>query len=569
MKKFLLSVSTLVCTFTSFSQDSLILVKQYNDFFYPTQYSSMVEFSPTQLIHAGQTANFGNNFWQTAGTTATTNTFLATSNPISGYMPTAITKALGKLFFISSFNNGKALYATDGTTSGIVKLCNVGSAITENMIINPKVANGKLFFAKDSSATGVELWATDGTQAGTQMVKDIAAGTSPGLSKAFSAVLNNKFYFIANDITNGDELWVTDGTSANTQMVYDLHSGSSSTFFQSNFFTFNNNLYFHATVSGFKYGLYKTDGTVGVLPTLESGGLTLTSNPMVHQNAIYFGAVTYTPTIFVGSGDLYSVTTSSPNMIADVSYTDAIMGNVQGVSAVLGSAGNNLFLTVSTSSLGTELWSYSSTTNSVSLLKDIATGTLSGISNTNFDYDLYFNNKKIVLGNKLVLVAQSYANGITSGNGSHQEEIWTSDGTSAGTHKAVSTFTPFTSSDYYYNSMTPFNGDVYCYGSYSTSSPTLWKLKLGITTSIQDNLNSETNFSVYPNPAKDILNITLDNKSNNNIKVIITNLLGESVLTETYMSNNISLKTNQLNSGVYFVTIENKGKQSTQKIIIE
>ena len=287
MKKLLLLISAFICSVTSFSQDSIVLVKSYNSFFYPNQYSSMVEFSSTQLVHAGQTANFGNNFWQTAGTTATTNTFLATSTPITGYMPIAITKALGKLFFISSFNNGKALYVTDGTAAGVIRLCSVGTAITENMIINPKVANGKLFFAKDSSATGVELWATDGTKAGTQMVKDIAVGTSSGLSKAFCAVLNNKFYFIANDLTNGDELWVTDGTAANTQMVYDLHSGgNSSTYFQSNFFTFNNNLYFHATVSGFKYGLYKTDGTVGVMPTLESGGLTLTSNPMVHQNAI-------------------------------------------------------------------------------------------------------------------------------------------------------------------------------------------------------------------------------------------------------------------------------------------
>lgn len=566
MKKTLLSVSALVCTLMSFSQDSLKLVKQYNNFFFPNQYSSMVDFSSSQLIHAGQTASFGNNFWQTAGTTATTNTFLATSNPITGYMPTAITKALGKIFFVSSFNNGKALYATDVSASGIVKLCNLGTAITENMIINPKVANGKLFFAKDSSATGVELWATDGTQAGTQMVKDIAAGTSPGLSKVFCAVLNNKFYFIANDLTNGDELWVTDGTAANTQMVYDLHSGgNSSTFFQSNFFTLNNNLYFHATVSGFKYGLYKTDGTVGVMPTLESGGLTLTSNPMVHQNAIYFGAVTYTPTVLVGSGDLYSVSTSSPNMVVDLTYTDVNMGDVKGTNALLGSNGTSLLMSVTTTSLGTEPWAYSVTTNTAVLLKDVATGTLSGISNSNFDYDLYFNNKKIVLGNKFVFVAQS--NQLAQ----HQEDIWTSDGTASGTHKAISTPSVIGNSDYVYNSMTVFNGDVYCYGSYtgSSSQASLWRLKLGIVTLLQDNLDSETNFLVYPNPAKEVLNVELEMINEEPIEIIITNLLGEIMLNEKLSIQHSIFNISNFGSGVYFVTLTNKGKQSTQKIIIE
>ncbi len=74
---------------------------------------------------------------------------------------------------------------------------------------------------------------------------------------------------------------------------------------------------------------------------------------------------------------------------------------------------------------------------------------------------------------------------------------------------------------------------------------------------------------LYPNPAKNVLNIELDNLLNDNKTVTIANILGEVVLSETSSGNKFSINTSNLISGVYFVTISNKGIQSTQKIIIE
>jgi hypothetical protein len=91
----------------------------------------------------------------------------------------------------------------------------------------------------------------------------------------------------------------------------------------------------------------------------------------------------------------------------------------------------------------------------------------------------------------------------------------------------------------------------------------------GSTASINESQNKTINYMLYPNPAKNVLNIELDNLLNDNKTVTIANILGEVVLTETSSGNKFSINTSHLISGVYFVTISNKGIHSTQKIIIE
>jgi ELWxxDGT repeat protein len=76
------------------------------------------------------------------------------------------------------------------------------------------VYNNKLFLLADSGSIRGGLWSTDGTTAGTGLVKSIdpyAISFSPKFT-----LLNNKLYFSADDGTNGVELWETDGTTAGT-----------------------------------------------------------------------------------------------------------------------------------------------------------------------------------------------------------------------------------------------------------------------------------------------------------------------------------------------------------------
>ena len=78
---------------------------------------------------------------------------------------------------------------------------------------------GAAYFADFDAASGVELWKSDGTDAGTVPVKGFRIG--PDLAYAYSlTAFNGLLYFMANDGTSSAyRLWRSDGTAAGTVPV--------------------------------------------------------------------------------------------------------------------------------------------------------------------------------------------------------------------------------------------------------------------------------------------------------------------------------------------------------------
>ncbi len=86
--------------------------------------------------------------------------------------------------------------------------------------------NGTLFFRANDGSTGFELWKSNGTAAGTVLVKDVWAGGDS--FPQYITNVNGSVFFRANDGANGQELWKSDGTAAGTVLVKNLSSGGSS-----------------------------------------------------------------------------------------------------------------------------------------------------------------------------------------------------------------------------------------------------------------------------------------------------------------------------------------------------
>ena len=77
---------------------------------------------------------------------------------------------------------------------------------------------------------------------------------------------------------------------------------------------------------------------------------------------------------------------------------------------------------------------------------------------------------------------------------------------------------------------------------------------------------NENTLSLYPNPVQNILNI--QNTASNLSKVQIYDLNGRLLQNHLMQSNEVSLDVSQLNSGIYFVILENEmGNQISRKIV--
>jgi ELWxxDGT repeat protein len=94
------------------------------------------------------------------------------------------------------------------------------------------LGNGRTVFSAADPAHGREVWATDGTAAGTVRLANIASGAADSDVWWFAALGDGRALFSATDAAHGSELWVTDGISTGMRLVADLVPGAGSSLLQ-------------------------------------------------------------------------------------------------------------------------------------------------------------------------------------------------------------------------------------------------------------------------------------------------------------------------------------------------
>jgi ELWxxDGT repeat protein len=214
-----------------------------------------------QAVFQNSDLTHGTELWVTDGTSAGTMlvkdiaTVVDAWGQKSSYPENFAVLPNGRAVFQArDATHGAELWITDGTSAGTMLVKDIAPGDLSNGIPNgsyPRdfavLPNGRAVFTAEESHDNRELWVTDGTSAGTMLVKDIAAN---GEMRLFGlTVIDANVYFWANDGVNGAEPWVTDGTSANTKLVADINnSGDSSPRAESSsqFIKFGDQVYFQA-----------------------------------------------------------------------------------------------------------------------------------------------------------------------------------------------------------------------------------------------------------------------------------------------------------------------------------
>jgi ELWxxDGT repeat protein len=215
----------------------------------------------------------GEELWKSDGTLQGTtrviniNTVLqASSSSPRGFVSNGTT-----VFFTADNGmNGRELFKTDGTTTSIVADIEEGAVGS-----NPDslfVANGKLLFSATTTATGTELWTSDGTADGTVLVSDINVGAATSSSPKFFANLTGSIFFQATTETEGVEIWKTDGTTAGTTLFRDVNLGVNSST-PGPFTLLGETLYFAAKTDAEGVELWQiTDTNAAPVITSNGGG---------------------------------------------------------------------------------------------------------------------------------------------------------------------------------------------------------------------------------------------------------------------------------------------------------
>lgn len=179
---------------------------------------------------AAQTGPTSGAIWSSDGTPAGTQVLIQTSEAVN-VGTTVVHAALGSLFLrVSTPATGNEPFLSDGTPAGTSLLLDIRPGPLGSGFTRLGEVNGLLVFYANDGVHGYEPWVTDGSAAGTTLLADVRPGAAgsesllPG-EDLYAKTIGGRIVFAADDGIHGRELWSTDGTPAGTQLVQDFKLG--------------------------------------------------------------------------------------------------------------------------------------------------------------------------------------------------------------------------------------------------------------------------------------------------------------------------------------------------------
>lgn len=315
------------------------------------------------------------------------------------------------IFAASTLGEGRELWRTTPTGPQLLRDILPGAAGS-----NPRefaVFAGRAWFAASDGVHGTELWATDGTAAGTVMVADLEPGPG-GSSPAGFEVCGTTMFFTAFEAGAGREPHATDGTAAGTMLVADVRPGRSGSEVDGghHFTCIGGQVLFFADNGTSGAELHRTNGTpatTAMVVDLRPGpadGVDEFTLPVAANGRLYFGG---------NAGSGFEPCVSDGTAAGTQQLQNLALGSASSsprdffFSVVL----NRVLFSASATGIGRELFASDGTAAGTVLVADILTGSSSGSPESFVDH-----------GNQVLFAANHASLG---------RELFATDGTAAGT----------------------------------------------------------------------------------------------------------------------------------------
>ncbi len=170
------------------------------------------------------------SLYQTDGTAAGTSRVVPAPDDTSSDLPDpqALFEFQGDLYYFGLNPDGNSPVRwtlwKGRTAAEAAPLKTVGFSYYDPIAPEYTVLDGRLYFRAWDPDHGFELWRTDGTSAGTVLVRDLSPGPSSGDPQGLTAA-GGRLWFSALDPDHGRELWTSDGTRKGTRLAVDLAPG--------------------------------------------------------------------------------------------------------------------------------------------------------------------------------------------------------------------------------------------------------------------------------------------------------------------------------------------------------
>ncbi|WP_111682955.1 ELWxxDGT repeat protein [Winogradskyella tangerina] len=561
MKKYLL-FTLLTTTILSQAQVSLVLdINPTGDgvAVYP---NNRISYNGSLLFAADNGVN-GMELWISDGTE--NGTFLLRninnafdSNPNGFYlMPTD-----GRVYFSASglgeigVNPNFELMVTDGTTSGTIIHREFNQenfqSVRGSDPSNITSLNDKLIFSARFRWLSANIdWGTEYCFAST-----LSNGTTPSTSDGFGVNLNagassslpsnfvefnGDMYFSATSSSGanfnvGRELWRTNGvpgtSGSGTALGVDANPGPDSSN-PENLFVYNNRLYFTANVPGFGNEIFRitSNGNLTNLKNISSGAASSDASNFTIMN----GTIFFTANDGINGREIWSSTgfPSTTNLLSNINPTGNSNPNELFVF------NGKLYFSADNGTNGVELWVSDGTNAGTQMLADInPTGESTPQGFTEYNGKLYFN----------------------ADDGVNGRELWVTDGTTVGTQLVEDIWTGVASSDPL--DLIVVNNILFFSANNGSTGYELFKYEDPTLSVNNQELYNTVTFS--PNPT--ISSFTLN--TNQTISYLnIFNLRGQ--LVKSFIGSQNDYNIEDLNSGIYLVTLQTKNGSITKKLIKE